>query len=87
MPKLTLKGAMALITQKLTAEQKLKDSMPIPIWREKIPEHPHSPSTASEEGSERAEQNQKTDADDVSRELDMESEDTEDTGVSTEEVE
>ena len=85
MPKSTSKNALTLITQKLTAEQKVKDSIPVPIWAEKSPEHPRSPSTASEAESATSQQNQKTDADDVSRELDMESEDTEDTGVSTEE--
>ena len=85
MPKPTSKSTLALITQKLNAEQKVKDSIPVPIWAEKSPEHPRSPSTASEVSSATSEQNQKDDADDVSRELDMESENTEGTGVSTEE--
>ncbi len=48
-------------------------------------EHPRSPSTASEEGSATTEQNQKTDADEVSWELDMEAEEDEETEESTEE--
>ena len=86
MPKTTSKStALSLITQKLTAEQKLKDMEPPPFWTEKSPEHPRSPSTASEEESEKTEQNQKTDADEVSRELDMEAEEDEETEESTEE--
>ncbi len=85
MPKPTSKGAMALITQKLTVEQQVRDSIPTPPWAEKSPEHPRSPSTASEEDSATSEQNQSNAADAVSRELDIESEDNEDQGVSTEE--
>ena len=86
MPKPTSKSTLALITQKLNAEQKVKDSIPVPIWAEKSPEHPRSPSTASEMSSATSEQNQKDDADNVSRVLNLESEDdTEGTGDSTEE--
>ena len=86
MPKPTSKATMALITQKLTAEKQVSDSIPTQPWEEKSPEHPRSPSTASEVDSATSEQNQSNDADDVSRELDLESEeDNEDQGVSTEE--
>ena len=78
MPKTTSKStALSLIAQKLTAEKKLKDMEPPLIWSEKSPEHPRSPSTASEKESAYTEQDQKTDADEVSRELDMDNEENE----------
>ena len=75
MPKTTSKSvALSLITQKLAAEKKLNkpDS-----FYEKSPEHPRSPSSASEEEDATTKQNQKNDADEVSRELDMEGEENE----------
>ena len=70
MPKTTSKSTLSLITQTLTAEQKL--NKPDPFCTEKSPEHPRSPSSASEEENATTKQNQRTDADEVSRELDME---------------
>ena len=75
MPKTTSKSTLSLITQTLTAEQKL--NKPDPFCTEKSPEHPRSPSSASEEENATTKQNQRTDADEVSRELDMEGEENE----------
>ena len=83
MPKPTSKSTLSLITKKLSTEREMIG--PRPIWADKSPEHPRSPSTASEKESATTEQNQKTDADEVSRELDMEAEEDEETEVSTEE--
>ena len=75
MTKTTSKAvALSLITKKLEAEKKLNKPG---SFYEKSPEHPCSPSSSSEEEEATEKQNQKNDADKVSRELDMEGEENE----------
>ena len=67
-------AALSIITRKLEAEKKLHkpDS-----FYEKSLEHPHSPSSSSEEEEAPKKQHQRNDADEVSRELDMDGKENE----------